>query len=255
MPGAPLNLSANINCELALANGTPAVAHSLTFSDWTEHSRVFDLLNGPNPPPPGTEIEIDVPLAVNVRIQESLDGKPLSTRRKQQMEALKAFSIANIEEESADIVLSITPGMKSNKSSNSKNHFSHKTGNLLQPIASVKVREPFPFDLAFAMTVHKAQGRTIHRVVIDLTDHPNHYSRMEFAAVFVAMSRVRCSDHIRLLVHPPYANRSIDNPETIYAYLTKLKASRFARAYLHGFHNNGDLWDPNRAMQFSDSQQ
>jgi len=255
VPGVPINLSANINCELALANGTPAVAHSLTFSDWKEHSRIFDLINGPNPPPPGTEIEVDLPVAVSVKIQESLDDKPLSTRRRQQLEALKAFSIVqNNNNQSTDIVIPITQGMKTGKSTRNKNHYFYKTGSILQPIASVKVLEPFPFDLGFAMTVHKAQGRTIKRVVIDLTDHPNHYSRMEFAAVFVAMSRVCTSNHIRLLVHAPCQNHSIKNAENIYAYLTKLKASKFAQAYLHGFHQSNGLWDPDMAMQFSDNQ-
>lgn len=68
--------------------------------------------------------------------------------------------------------------------------------------------ELFPYDLGFSMTVHKAQGRTIYRVVIDLTDHPNSYGRMEYAAIFVAMSRVEMSDHIRLFEKDPLVHRS-----------------------------------------------
>ena len=59
----------------------------------------------------------------------------------------------------------------------------------------------FPFDLAFSMTVHKAQGRTLGKVVLDLTSHPSHKARFEFAALFVALSRVKNSASIRFLKH------------------------------------------------------
>jgi len=70
--------------------------------------------------------------------------------------------------------------------------------NMFSPIAKVHAHEPFPFDLAFVMTVHKAQMRTIKRIVIDLTHHPR-CCCMKSAAIFVAMSRVAETDHIRFL--------------------------------------------------------
>jgi len=69
---------------------------------------------------------------------------------------------------------------------------------MLSPIAKVHAKEPFPFDLAFAMTVHKAQRQTIKRVVVDLTHHPRCCCCMKRAAIFVATSRVAETDHIRL---------------------------------------------------------
>jgi len=57
----------------------------------------------------------------------------------------------------------------------------------------------FPFDIACAMTVHKVQGRTISRVVVDLTCHPRNCGCIKHAAIFVAMSHVSEMDHIRLL--------------------------------------------------------
>ena len=64
VPGAPCNLSHNINCDLALVNGAPMTTHSLTFSDPNEFHRIQSLSSGPNALPFGTEIEIDVPLAL-----------------------------------------------------------------------------------------------------------------------------------------------------------------------------------------------
>jgi len=71
--------------------------------------------------------------------------------------------------------------------------------NMLSPIAKVHAKESFPFDLAFVMTVHKAERRTIKQVVVDLTHHPRCCCCMKCAAIFVAMSRVAETDHIRLL--------------------------------------------------------
>ena len=92
----------------------------------------------------------------------------------------------------------VTLSMRKSSGSTGK-IYTYCTGNILSPIAKVRVYDKFPFELAFAMTVHKAQGRTIRRVVIDLTEQPMHSCRMEYAAIFVAMSRVEDHRHIRLL--------------------------------------------------------
>jgi hypothetical protein len=120
---------------------------------------------------------------------------------------------------------------------------------------SANVKEPFPFGLAFAMIVHKAQGRTIKRVIIDLTDHPKQHGKMEYAAVFVALSRVKHSDHLRLLEKDPFEHdRSLQ-----YKSLSSLKPDPDAAAFLHGHfqelsdpsHPDGAAWDPFFASQHS----
>ena len=73
--------------------------------------------------------------------------------------------------------------------------FSNKT----KIIAIAQVYNPFLFDLSFAITIHKAQSHTIKQVILDLTEHANHYAKMEFAAVTVAMSQESNSKHICLL--------------------------------------------------------
>ena len=122
-------------------------------------------------------------------------------------------------------------------------------GNPVTPFASAQVRNPFPFDLAFSMTVHKAQGRTLKRVVIDLTFHPNHYCRMVYAAVFVAMSRVKCKEHIRLLKHSPKPGEKIDFASA-YKYLTFLRPMREIAPFYHGFCDSQCCWDPSLALSF-----
>ena len=137
------------------------------------------------------------------------------------------------------------------------NKFSYNTHNFVTPIATAEVSEPFPFDLAFSMTVHKAQGRTIKRVVLDLTNHPTHYSRMEFAAIFVAMSRVKTSEHIRLLAHKRVGHQH--NADEAYSYITTLKPSRHACAFYYGYplghleEKYGSIWKPSIALKYKSS--
>jgi hypothetical protein len=92
------------------------------------------------------------------------------------------------------------------------------------------------------MTVHKAQGRTILRVVLDLTKRPSRYQQIDFAALFVAMSRVKEGNHIRLLGH--------DNLQ----YLTTIRPSRVVMAFYHGYEPTPSmemLWKPSRALEYS----
>jgi Helicase len=66
------------------------------------------------------------------------------------------------------------------------------------------------------MTVHKAQGRTINKVVLDLNYKPNYNKRLKIDGIFVALSRVRCRSNIRLIKH---ANTSF---EEAYGYISRL---------------------------------
>jgi len=53
----------------------------------------------------------------------------------------------------------------------------------------------FGLDLAFAVTYHKVQGRTLDRVIIDLAS----IGHISVAAFYVAISRTRRQEHIRIL--------------------------------------------------------
>ena len=125
-------------------------------------------------------------------------------------------------------------------------NFSVQTGNPLSPLAKLKIREIFPFDLAFAMTVHKAQGRTIRRVVIDLRDHPRGVCRLKYAAMFVAMSRVEHSNHLRLLEPETVLHRS-----SYYEYLMWLKPHKDIAPFQHGYATFGSKWDYKWALTYS----
>ena len=188
---------------------------------------------------------------MNFVVTASLDSKKISPIRKHQLSILKKLTNTMPKENSHDIVIPIATNSCPTASPD-WHKFSYYTHNLLTPIATAQVYNPFPFDLSFAMTVHKAQGRTIKQVILDLTEHANHYAKMEFAAVFVAMSRVGSSKHIRLLSHSKLGTKF--NPETAYQYLTKLHPDRDVQAFNNGFSEAdalthcGQFWNPMQAL-------
>jgi ATP-dependent exoDNAse (exonuclease V) alpha subunit len=58
------------------------------------------------------------------------------------------------------------------------------------------IHDTFSFQLGFSMTVHKDQGRTIDKVVLDLHYKSNHRKQLELDGILVALSRARCFSSI-----------------------------------------------------------
>ena len=231
VPGAPAHLGHNVNPGLALVNGAPVTTHSLTFSDKSEFTKILDLLEGPNPPPFGSEIEIKPPLSLNMKVTKTLDGKPLSQTRSKQLKKLKALSLHDMGSKD-EIIIPFTKSMCRGGTSES-DKFKYPTGDVFVPVAEVSLRPVFPFELAFSVTIHKAQGRTLKRVIVDLTQHPCSKATMEFAAVFVAQSRVKKGDHMRLLKHS--CTLSPFDKDKAYGYLMRLRPMTDTMALYHGY--------------------
>jgi hypothetical protein len=183
----------------------------------------------------GSVIDVEEPLSVNVEIQQTLDDKPISNKRKQQLQNLQQFSM-----EKEKIIIPLMKGV-TNFKKDDWHVCSYRTQDFTSIKGTVEVRDVFPYHIGFAMTVHKAQGRTIHRVIIDLTKHPLHINRMKYASIFVAMSRVKAKHHIRLLKH---SNMPLKQS---YEYIEKLKADENVLRFYNGFENT----EPDGGMTWS----
>jgi len=234
--GSEAFLTANVNPSLGLANGTPVVCHSLVLDsstiDYVQDQ--IQLL------PFGSEIILDTaPLAVNMTIQTGLDGKEPSRAKKKQLEALKKHSVVDDAEE---IVITISEKSDRNKSLKMKNG-----SPLLGNITSVEVTPIFAYDLAFAMTVHKAQGRTMKKVVIALTSRPLHYNQLEYASVFVGMSRVKKGSDIRLLRHG--RGSTFGRVDDAMGYLAGLLPKKSINIYNAGFTKDNRVWNRKKSMR------
>jgi len=73
---------------------------------------------------------------------------------------------------------------------------------------------------------------------------PSKNLQMEFAAIFVAMSQVKQTDHMHLLYHD--TSQEAD-PSKAFGYLTNLWSHKSVHQYYYGFPTNNGHWDANWA--------
>ena len=92
---------------------------------------------------------------------------------------------------------------------------------------------PFAFELAFAMTVHKAQGRTIPNVILSLSTRPDTLLQMSFSALYVAFSRVKKAENLRIFLHSPVTSVSQALHELL--YIQDLEPSTSVRCFYQAF--------------------
>jgi len=96
VPGATAYLNSNVNPEIALVNDLPLITHSLAYEKKNQYQKIIqhidDMKRDGSPIPYGSEIHVPEPLAVNVIVQESLDGKPITKKRKKQLDKLHLIS-------------------------------------------------------------------------------------------------------------------------------------------------------------------
>ena len=63
--------------------------------------------------------------------------------------------------------------------------------NLLSLPSHVVIQQLFPLQPAFAITVDKAQGQTLDRVIVALSKRQLSITNFQYACLYVALSRVR----------------------------------------------------------------
>ncbi len=114
--------------------------------------------------------------------------------------------------------------------------------------SKASIKQHFPFEIEYAMTVHKAQGRTISNVVLALCERPTHCLQMKLASIFVSFSRVKFADSIRLLLHSD-GMLSIPSYKRL-KYITKLSLSLSIAAFHAGFENNNGICQLDKALKF-----
>jgi len=163
--GAPAVLKSNIGADRRISNGSMCRLHSLTFNPSSMPS--FEEIA--NAPPGCVHMLSQTPLSINIifpgaSIADWPTGWSLSTTE----------VVIPMMQQRSEEVLKI-PG-----------HSQLKLGFY-----------NFNVDLAFAVTFHKVQGRTLDRVIIDLNS-PG-LPKITCASLYVAISRVRLGKHLRLL--------------------------------------------------------
>lgn len=209
----------NVYKELHIVNGLPVVFHSLKVRPEMQELLNLQMQHAR----PGEVITLpEAPLAVLVKI--ALDDntpKPVA-------EALKSFSLEDeaddVDENSVIIPIiqfncrwdaSETPVYGSNDFSPSK----------------VLLRHKLPLEPAFAITIHKSEGRTLDRVIIALSHCDVQGCNFTYDKIHVAFSRVTEGKHIRLLLT---GRDEIEQWDSI-SYLGNLQQDPSIQFYFAGF--------------------
>ena len=262
---APCYFNANVSKKLRLVNGLKTRYHSIVMKD--EESNQW-LQNEIAEAQPGTVITlpfmdgvISVPAAVTVSVEVPAHKTKL----------LKRFRHL-FEEEVHDDDAPAVPHQNHNndKSEQGSVHEGKEDPPLppskfLVPVtpqvgrdylrctvrggngyraSRIKVRPRFPLEPGFAITVNKAQGQTMDKVILALSYRPlSAMMQFSYSGLYVALSRVRKSSDIRLLLP---GNTHTEQFSGL-LYLTDLKADPYHLSVIQGFrqgalvhHGNGN---------------
>ena len=105
--------------------------------------------------------------------------------------------------------------------------------------------DSFPIELGFSITVPKAQGRTIHKLIASLSEHPSNFLKICWEQLYVVLSRIPKRDNLRLLLQ-------MGNRNTL-RYISDLEKALYRAYYFAGFprESNNEVvhWDATLAAK------
>ena len=201
--GAPALLTTNVNPGLGLANGSAVIMDSLSLDDEENRRRIDHLLEHSQE----TDILLDYP------------PRYIAVRIAQPTDALKRVPDGSLKPNRGSVV-AVFPISSRNPD---KHHVS--LGGKKFDLETL----PHAVDPAFSLTVHKIQGQTCDKLIIDLNKTPIQ-PHLTFQGLVVLLSRVRSSTNLRLL--PPPALQfhyehllNLKPPDKLTDWLQRLSAS------------------------------
>ena len=178
--GAPVALNRNIATDLCLTNGTLAKLHSLTMSDEVAEElrlRVREAM-------PGDVVFLgSQPMSVNIEVET-----PLSANWSRSLSLMNGRAIVPITMSKFWTELDAVTAKEARRRLDAMHH------------TSLKFKD-FDMELAFAMTFHKVQGKTLNKVILDFNN--SKLAHMSLAALYVGVSRVRRGTDIRIMPLDP----------------------------------------------------
>lgn len=235
--GAEAFLTENIQKDLKMANAAAVVYHSLVL---TKTSQV-ELREKLRSVQPGDVITLsERPVAVNVEIQLDLETTSEEVRKQ-----YRKFQVAKPE---------FTPKKRGHETFvlpvweySCKRDSSETTvrGGIGFLPSKATLKKYFPIEPAFAITVHKSEGRTMRRVIIALSSCNARGCDFTYAQVHVAFSRVRRGEHIRLLLT---GDNEAEQWRSI-LYLSGLRPIPSIKYYFSGFRQIQDYNEPNNGWK------
>lgn len=220
--GADGFLTENIQRDLRLVNAVAVQYDSIKF----EQDDQAYLQARLDTAQPGDVIDMkNRPVSVNVVVQ--LDPK---TTPKHVLTALKEFSLRKSKRNAKSVILPIYAC-----TCRPDTAMTTIRGGTNFPPSKVLLRRSFPLETAFAITVHKSEGRTLRRVIIALSKNYAQGCAFSYTQVHVALSRVQCRDNIRLFL----TGSTEDEQWLSLRYLRNLRPDTSTKFFFGGFRASG----------------
>ena len=228
------SITAHVNKELNIVNATPVQYHSIVPVDDNQKQELETALANAVP---GDVITLSrPPAAVNVILR-------VDSQSDDERDAWSDYTVVQKR-----VIVPILPGAHRTITTEEKKETSQQTktlvpGGLLYRPSKVQIVSHFPLELQFVITAHKAQGRTLDNVILALSERHAKGCNMSYAAIYVALSRVKFRNNIRLLL-------ASDKPlvwESL-LYLERLKPEKSIKAFFEGYRHNNQQWDSDIAL-------
>lgn len=232
--GADGFLTDNLCKQRRMANGTAIRYHSLVPANRNQKEQIESQVQSL---PAGSIITLsEPPLAINVHLLAEETGR---TEREKKRNIAAWQNLTLVKDR---VVVPILPHRT-------------KTDAWEQTIvpggrgflcSKVKVRCNFPIEPGFAITIHKAQGRTIRKVILAISYRSAMRCNMSYASLYVALSRIQKSDDLRLLVN--------GNDWSTVQYISSLEPDKSIKAFFAGFRRDPSKWNAADALKTYDDE-
>lgn len=216
----------NINKERKLVNGSEFQYHSIVFKTIEEGLRVEALTSNMKI---GSMITLrEAPAAIVIKLKNANKrihwyGSTLEPEKKRNNE---------------DVLVPIVEGRLDSKYEEVPVRGSDKYG-----VSIVFIKSRFPLEPGFAFTIHKAQGKTLRRIIVALSYRCESITNLTYAHLYVALSRVKDSNDIRLLVN--FNSNGRPDMESL-TYIYSLKPDKSIGVFFAGFDSTAEAmpkWD------------
>ena len=227
VPGTDGYITDNLSKTLNLVNGTHIRYHSLSFQKNEQKLEFLKLV---------AETQVGKVLTLPSRLQpETVNVELINLSEKERDE----WQRSKLSLDANKVIIPLPCKRKFSKTPKSIIVPADTSGQY--KCSKVFVKNFFPVEPGFAITIYKAQGRTIPKVILAISKREGHGCGLNYRSIYVAFSRVKDRNDIRLLL--------IDHDRSSLQYLTKLKADPCNLAFVEGFDEKGGKYNLNKVLQ------
>ena len=231
-------LNVNVNTKIEMANGTLVRYHSLSFLKEADLAIFNRMVNGARA---GDTVTLnDPPDIINVELFPDVEGQS-DDELKKNRESRQKWKWGTVPNSDGKIIVPV---------SRHNSRCIKKMSELVRPSARpvryspsrAYLQDHFPLELGFAITIYKVQGRTIYKIIVALSKHPEEKLRFIFEGVYTALSRIRKSEDMRLLL----TNKDWNTLDYIASLEKDPEITQFFKGYPDS-PNTFVRWDPGLA--------